>query len=83
MAQYVVISRAIQKDFNDEKLEEMEQALLEVLIDRDAQVIFEPYDDDFSQDGAVEIQVLVQNGGRVEKECHATHPSPLVGTLLA
>ena len=61
VAQYVVISRGTKKDFDDEKLEEMEHALLEVLDDRDAQVIFEPYDDDFSKDGAVEIQVLVQH----------------------
>jgi hypothetical protein len=62
VAQYVVISRGAKKeDFDDEKLEEMEHALLEVLDDRDAQVIFEPYDDDFSKDGAVEIQVLVQH----------------------
>ena len=31
VAQYVVISRGSKKDFDDEKLEEMEHALLEVL----------------------------------------------------
>ena len=61
VAQYVVISRGSKKDFDDEKLEEMEHALLEVLDDHDAQVIFEPYDDDFSKDGAVEIELLVQH----------------------
>jgi len=61
VAQYVVISRGSKKDFDDEKLEEMEHALLEVLDDRDAQVIFEPYDDDFSKDGAVQIELLVQH----------------------
>jgi len=61
VAQYVVISRGTKKDFDDEKLEEMEHALLEVLDDHDAQVIFEPYDDDFSKDGAVEIELLVQH----------------------
>ena len=32
-----------------------------MLDDRDAQVIFEPYDDDFSKDGAVQIELLVQH----------------------
>jgi len=60
VASYVVIARGAKKDFDDEKLEEMQHALTETLDDKDSQVIFEPYDDDFSNDGVLEIQVLVQ-----------------------
>ena len=61
VAMYVVTSRGKKKDFDDEKLEEMAHQLGEVLDDADAQVIFEPHDDDFSKDGALEIQVFVQH----------------------
>ena len=61
VAAYVVVSRGAKKDFDDEKLEEMSHALGEVLDDDDAQVMFEPYDEDFSKDGAIEIQVMVQH----------------------
>jgi len=61
VATYTVASRGAKKDFDDEKLEEMKHQLDEILDDEDAQVFFEPYDDDFSNDGVIEIQVMVQH----------------------
>ena len=46
------------QDFDDEKLEEMQHHFAEVLNDADAQIIFEPYDDDYKVDGVLEIQVF-------------------------
>jgi Kef-type K+ transport system membrane component KefB/glycine cleavage system regulatory protein len=59
VASYVVLPRGKGKDYDDEKLEEIHHHLMEVLDDEDSQIMFEPYDDDFTKDGVVEIQVHV------------------------
>jgi hypothetical protein len=59
VASYVVLPRGKKKDYDDEKLEEIHHHLMEVLDDEDSQIMFEPYDDDFSKDGIIEIQVHV------------------------
>jgi len=56
-----VLSRGKKKDFDNEKLEEMQHMFAEVLNDADAQIIFEPYDEDFSADGIIEVQVLSEH----------------------
>ena len=55
---FTVLSRGKKKDFDDEKLEEMQHHLSEVLNDADAQIIFEPFDDNYAADGVIEIQIL-------------------------
>ena len=55
---FTVASRGKKKDFDDEKLEEMQHTLAEVLNSHDASVIFEPYDEDYSGDGIIEVQIL-------------------------
>lgn len=55
---FTVLSRGAKKDFDDEKLGEMQHALSEVLNDENAQIIFEPVDDDYSADGVIEVQIL-------------------------
>jgi hypothetical protein len=42
VASYVVIARGAKKDFDDEKLEEMQHALTETLDDKDSQVCAVP-----------------------------------------
>jgi len=55
---FTVLSRGAKKDFDDEKLEEIQHTIAEVLNDADAQIIFEPADEDFSTDGVIEVQIL-------------------------
>ena len=55
---FTVCARGKKKDFDDDKLEEMQHSLAEVLNSHDASVIFEPADEDFSSDGIIEVQML-------------------------
>jgi len=65
---FIVMSRGKKKDFDDEKLEEMQHHFAEVLNDADAQIIFEPYDDDYKADGVLEIQVFGEHHSAVLHE---------------
>ena len=55
---FVVQSRGNQKDFDDDKLEEMKHELQELLNDAECQITFEPLDEDFQRDGIIEIQMI-------------------------
>ena len=55
---FVVQSRGNQKDFDDDKLEEMRHELQELLNDAECQITFEPLDEDFQRDGIIEIQMI-------------------------
>ena len=55
---FTVLSRGAKKDFDSEKLEEMHHALTEILNNDDAQIIFEPLHEDYSEDGILEVQII-------------------------
>ena len=57
---FLVEARGSNKDFDDEKLEEIQHAIQEVVNDKDSQVIFErcELDTDFAHDGVLEIRVV-------------------------
>jgi hypothetical protein len=58
VGEFTVIARGAKKDFDDEKMEEMHHTLLEVLDDENAQIMFEPINEDFAADGILEVQLL-------------------------
>ena len=58
MNNFTVLSRGAKKDFDSEKVEEMHHTLAEILNNEDAQIIFEPLHEDFSEDGILEVQII-------------------------
>ena len=66
---FTVLSRGNKKDFDDEKLQEMHHTFAEILNDNnDAQIIFEPANEDFATDGVVEVQVIGEYHTNVLRE---------------
>ena len=70
---FVVQSRGKQKDFDDEKLEEIRHHITEILGDPNAVVMFESVADEQVHFGAIEVQIVSDNsksvhGGVVAKQ---------------
>ena len=69
---FVVQSRGEQKDFDDEKLQEVRHHIQEILGDVNAVVMFEAVDDDDFTFSAIELQVVTNSQPDADTELTLT-----------